>query len=128
MKPRAFSPQLVGQHLRDDPVEMAILKRAYDTRVREIIARTGDADLFPDLDIPRGTRATWVRRGPRDIVGLDEELDAQATPPRGPLGLAASAIDFAVGALWQIRGPYPRFEEFEDAISHAWHQHPRQRF
>ncbi len=62
-----------------DPVEMAIVKRAYDTRVREIIARTGNADLFPDLDIPRGTRATWVRRGPRDIVGLDEELDAQAT-------------------------------------------------
>ncbi len=63
----------------DDSVEVAIVKRAYDTRVREIIARTGNADLFPELDIPRGTRATWVRRGPRDIVGLDEELDAQAT-------------------------------------------------
>ncbi len=62
-----------------DPVEMAIVKRAYDTRVREIIARTGNANLFPDWDIPRGTRTTWVRRGPRDIVGFDEELDAQAT-------------------------------------------------
>jgi transposase InsO family protein len=58
---------------------MAIVKRAYDTRVREIIARTGNANLFPELDISRGTRATWVRRGPRDIVGLDEELDEQAT-------------------------------------------------
>jgi len=58
---------------------MAIVKRAYDTRVREIIARTGNANLFPELDIPRGTRATWVRRGPREIVGLDEELDSQAT-------------------------------------------------
>lgn len=57
---------------------MAIVKRAYDTRIREIIARTGNADLFPGVDIPRGTRATWVRRGPRQVVGLDAELDEDA--------------------------------------------------
>ena len=57
---------------------MAIVKRAYDTRVREIIARTGNADLFPALDIPRGTLATWVvRHGPRRS-GLSEELVEQA--------------------------------------------------
>jgi len=51
---------------------MAIVKRVYDTRAREIIARTGNADLIPELEIPRGTRATWVRRGPREVVGRDE--------------------------------------------------------
>ena len=52
--------------------------RAYDTRVRELIARSGNANLFPELDIPRSTRATWVRRGPRHVVGLDESLDEHA--------------------------------------------------
>jgi hypothetical protein len=58
------------------PVRSAPKK--YDTRVRELIARSGNPDLFPELDIPRPTRATWVKRGPREIVGLDEDLDTLA--------------------------------------------------
>jgi hypothetical protein len=57
---------------------MATTKRTYDTRVSEIIARTANADLFPELDIPRGTRESWVRRGPRNIVGLDDDIEEQA--------------------------------------------------
>ena len=52
--------------------------KTYDTRVREVIARSGNPDLFPELDIPRSTRATWVRRGPRNVVGLDSTLDEDA--------------------------------------------------
>ena len=48
---------------------MGTVKRTYDTRVSEIIARTGNADLFPEFDIPRSTRDSWVRRGPRAIIG-----------------------------------------------------------
>jgi putative transposase len=54
------------------------MSRTYDTRVRELIARSGNPDLFPELDIPRSTSATWVRRGPRQVVGLDEGLDELA--------------------------------------------------
>ena len=57
---------------------MAADKRAYDSRVRESIARTGNAHLFPELDIPRGTRDAWVRRGPRNVIGLDAEIGVRA--------------------------------------------------
>jgi hypothetical protein len=34
-------------------------RRAYDHRVKEEIVRAGDPDLFPDLEIPRSTAASW---------------------------------------------------------------------
>lgn len=54
------------------------MSASYDTRIRELIARTGNPDLLPEHDIPRSTRMSWVRRGPRDVVGLDESFDDQA--------------------------------------------------
>ena len=44
----------------------------YDHRIREQIVRTGDPDLFPELDIPRKTALSWIRRGMRDVVTVDE--------------------------------------------------------
>ncbi len=52
--------------------------RIYDYRIREQIVRTGDPDLFPELDIPRGTALTWIRRGMPDVVWLDQPDDDNA--------------------------------------------------
>jgi len=46
--------------------------RVYDYRIREQVVRTGNPDLFPHLQIPRGTALTWLRRGMPDVVWLDE--------------------------------------------------------
>lgn len=46
--------------------------RVYDHRIREQVVRTGNPDLFPELEIPRKTALSWIRRGTRDVVTLDE--------------------------------------------------------
>ena len=46
--------------------------RVYDHRIREQIVRTGNPDLFPELAIPRRTALSWIRRGTRAVVTLDE--------------------------------------------------------
>jgi hypothetical protein len=47
--------------------------RAYDHRLKEQIIRAGDPDLFPDLEIPRSTAASWIRRGLGEVVSLDSD-------------------------------------------------------
>jgi len=51
---------------------MSSTGRVYDYRIREQVVRTGNPDLFPHLEIPRGTALTWLRRGMPDVVWLDE--------------------------------------------------------
>ena len=48
-------------------------RRAYDHRIREQVVRTGNPDLFPELDIPRRTALSWIRRGLGDVITLDHE-------------------------------------------------------
>jgi hypothetical protein len=48
-------------------------RRAYDHRVREQVVRSGNPDLFPELEIPRRTALSWLRRGLGDVVTLDHE-------------------------------------------------------
>lgn len=43
-------------------------KRTYDIRVRNAIAHSGNADLFPDLQIPRSTALQWIREGVKEVV------------------------------------------------------------
>jgi hypothetical protein len=43
-------------------------KRTYDIRVRNAIARSGNPDLFPDLNIPRSTALQWIRKGAKEVV------------------------------------------------------------
>ena len=55
---------------------MASLKRRfYDHRIRAAICASGNPNLFPELEIPSATAATWVRRGPRDVVELEATGD-----------------------------------------------------
>jgi hypothetical protein len=45
-------------------------RRAYDHRIKEQIIRAGDPELFPELEIPRSTAVSWIRRGVGEIVSL----------------------------------------------------------
>jgi hypothetical protein len=45
-------------------------RRAYDHRIKEQIIRSGDPELFLELEIPRSTAVSWIRRGVGEIVSL----------------------------------------------------------
>jgi hypothetical protein len=47
--------------------------RVYDHCIREQIVRSGNPDLFPELGIPRRTSLSWIRRGTRDVVTLEDQ-------------------------------------------------------
>ena len=51
---------------------MSTPRKTWDPRIRAQIVATGNADLFPELGIPRSTIATWLRRGEPDVVWLDD--------------------------------------------------------
>ena len=55
------------------------VRRSYDHRIREQVAVAGNADLFPDMDIPRSTARSWVRRGFRKVVSLADNPETEAT-------------------------------------------------
>lgn len=40
--------------------------------------RTGNPDLFPELEIPRATVLSWVRRGVRAVLSLDTDREVEA--------------------------------------------------
>ncbi len=46
-------------------------RRTYDYRIQKAICETGDRNLFPDLEIPRSTIRSWIRRGAPDVVTDD---------------------------------------------------------
>ena len=47
--------------------------RVYDHRIREQVVRTGNPDLFPEFESPRKTALSWIRRGMREVVTLDDQ-------------------------------------------------------
>jgi hypothetical protein len=48
-------------------------RRRYDHRIKEQIIRASSPDLFPELEIPRSTAASWIRRGLAEVVSLDAD-------------------------------------------------------
>ena len=48
-------------------------RRAYDHRIKDQIIRAGDPELFPELEIPRSTALSWIRRGLGEVVSLDPD-------------------------------------------------------
>jgi hypothetical protein len=52
-------------------------RRAYDHRIKEEIVRAGDPDLFPELEIPRSTAVSWIRRGLGQVVSLDQDDEGE---------------------------------------------------
>ena len=53
-------------------------RRTYDHRIKAQIVFTGNPDLFPELEIPRSTVLSWIRRGVWEVVSLDTEREAEA--------------------------------------------------
>ena len=53
-------------------------RRIYDHRVKEQIIRTRNADLFPELGIPRSTAVSWIRRGLGEVVSVDDDHEEGA--------------------------------------------------
>ena len=47
-------------------------RRTYDHRLRSIISEGGDPNLLADLAIPRSTVASWISRGPIEVVSTDD--------------------------------------------------------
>jgi hypothetical protein len=52
-------------------------RRSYDHRIKAQIAAAGDPNLFPELEIPRSTAMSWIRRGVGEIVALEPEIDSE---------------------------------------------------
>ena len=48
-------------------------RRSYDHRIKAQVIATGNPNLFPELEIPRSTTSSWIRRGLGDVVVLDED-------------------------------------------------------
>ncbi|NRA64491.1 MAG: DDE-type integrase/transposase/recombinase [Pseudobacteriovorax sp.] len=46
--------------------------RAYDHRIKRLIADAGDPNLFPSLKIPPSTAREWIKKGSFDVVTLPE--------------------------------------------------------
>ena len=53
-------------------------RRTYDHRIKEHILRTGNPDLFPELEIPRSTVLSWVRLGAGEVVSLGTDREVEA--------------------------------------------------
>ena len=53
-------------------------RRSYDHRIKAQVAAAGDPNLFLDLEIPRSTAMSWIRRGVGEIVALDGDTEAEA--------------------------------------------------
>ena len=49
--------------------------RTYDHRIKLLIARFGNPNLFPDLEIPRSTAMGWIKWGPGSVVTLPRAAD-----------------------------------------------------
>jgi putative transposase len=47
--------------------------REYEAHVRDLIALSGRWDLFPELEIPRSTAESWIKKG---YQGFDEKLSS----------------------------------------------------
>ena len=50
-------------------------RRSYDHRVKAQVIATGNPDLFPELQIPRPTALSWLRRGMPDVVAIAEDVE-----------------------------------------------------
>jgi hypothetical protein len=49
--------------------------RTHDHRIREAVIKSGNPNMFPELNIPRSTARAWIRRGRREVVTLEPPDD-----------------------------------------------------
>jgi putative transposase len=53
-------------------------RRAYDHRLRDLVCETRDLALAGQLGVPRSTAASWIRRGPREVVSASVVVEEAA--------------------------------------------------
>jgi putative transposase len=80
-----------------------------DHRIREHICRTRNPTLYPYLQIPRSTSATWLRRGcPKVVSGLPADADVAALRERiATLDTRVARLSAVIGlqrALLRVAG------------------------
>ena len=69
------------------PMEALHSRQTYDYRIQEAICKSGDRDLFPELNIPRSTIRSWIHRGAPNVITDDlaardyAELAAETADP-----------------------------------------------
>ena len=51
---------------------MIPLRQSYDHRIKEIVCETGNPRLFSHLRIPRSTAQSWISRGCRSVISLED--------------------------------------------------------
>ena len=57
---------------------MARKVQRYDHRIRNMIVKSGNPNLFPKLQIPKSTVRDWFRKGPADVITvLELDLDQE---------------------------------------------------
>jgi hypothetical protein len=80
-------------------------RRTYDYRIQEAICETGDRDLFPELEIPRSTIRSWIRRGATEVVSCDfaeddrGELVAEIEKLRRRTALLGAVVGLLIAVL-----------------------------
>ena len=78
-------------------------RRSYDHRLRAIINEGVNARDLGELAIPRSTVASWISRGPVDVVTLDAEdtiaLQAEVLKLRRRVRLLAAVVGLLKGLL-----------------------------
>ena len=52
-------------------------RRSYDHRIKAQVAATGDPNLFPELQIPRSTALSWIRRGVGEVVVVEPGIKVE---------------------------------------------------
>ena len=49
-------------------------RRTYDYRIQEAICKSGDRELYPELDIPRSTIRSWIHRGAPEVITAEQAI------------------------------------------------------
>jgi hypothetical protein len=96
-------------------------RRTYDYRIQEAICESGDRDLFPELEIPRSTIRSWIRRGIPDVVTCDStardraELVAEIRQYQQRTALLGAIVGLLIAMLRvsKVRLDYERLPEGE---------------
>ena len=110
--------------LWDDRCMSAITctRRTYDHRLRSIINEGGNPDLLADLAIPRSTLASWVARGPIDVVTLDDRdvvaLQAEVLRLRRLVGTLLAVVGL-IKAMVRVSGFKLNMERLPDGREKA---------
>jgi hypothetical protein len=94
-------------------------RRSYDHRIKEQIIRARAPDLFPELEIPRSTAASWIRRGLAEVVSLDQdagvcELRSRVARLEGRIAMLTAVLRLVL-ALLRVSGFKLEFSRVADA-------------